>query len=337
MPIAARQDPYVQINVLGSPSGFDCSRDLGLVLSDGRRIARVVDVCAANYVVVIPLVGGPRPPAPPPGFRPPAVIQPLPQAPAPTPQVRLATPPPAATGPEFVSNMQWLFSAAGANASFAYGIPNSDASEFTAVCALRSRQVTLTLSRTADELGPGGTVPVTITAGAFTRTYTATGSAVSARDGMSYPVIRLNVADPLWPSLIKERALQIRIGSAPAYALSLSGSAVQAKQFLAACNPSPPPPPPPALTDLPPPVPGPAIGPSASAGTFFCDDGSSINVAFDRNTAAVYESGAPPVVLFSVPSQDGARWIAGQSQLVGMGEQVFWTRQGGYPRTCQRG
>jgi hypothetical protein len=335
VPVAARQDPYVQINVLGGPSGFECSRDLGLALSDGRRIARVVDVCAANYLVVIPLVGGPRPPAPPANFRPPVVVQPLPQAPAPQPQAQLPAPPPAATGPEFVSNMQWLFSVDGASASFAYAIPNADASEFTAVCAQRSRQVAVTLSRSADELGPGGTVPVTFTAGAFTRTYTATGSGVSEQDGISHPVLRLTVADPLWASMIKERALQIQIGSSPAYAISLSGSAAQAKQFLAACSPAPPPPPP--VSDIPQPMPGPMPGPDATALTFFCDDGSTINVAFQQNTAAVYEPGAPPVVLFSVPSQGGSRWIAGQSQLVGLGEQVYWTRQGMNSRACQRG
>ncbi|MEJ0012057.1 MAG: MliC family protein [Bauldia sp.] len=335
VPIVARQDPYVQINVLGGPSGFDCSRDLGLALSDGRRIARPVDICAANYLVVIPLVGGVVPPVPPANFRPRAVIQPLPRATAPLPRAQLPAPPPVAAAPEYVTNMQWLFSATGTNASFAYAIPNTEASEFTAVCALRSRQITLTLTRTADELGPGGTVPVTFTAGAFARTYAATGSAVSELDGVSHPVLRLNVADPLWPAMIKEKALQIRIGSSPAYALSLSGSAVQAKQFLAACSPSPPPP---GLTDLPPPVPGPPIaGPVASASSFLCDDGSTINVAFQQDTAVVYEPGAPPVVLFSAPSQSGTRWIAGLSQLVGLGEQVFWTRQGGNSRACQRG
>lgn len=335
VPIAARQDPYVQINVFGGSSGFECSRDLGLALSDGRRIARLVDICAANYLVVVPLVGGLQPPAPPAGFRPRAVVQALPQPNAPAPKAQLpAPPPPAATVPEFVSNMQWLFSVDGASASFAYAIPDTDAGEFTAVCAQRSRQVTITLSRSADELGPGGTVPVVFTAGAFTRTYTATGSPVSELDGISHPVLRITVADPLWASIIKERALQIQIGSSPAYAISLSGSATQAKQFLSACSPAPPPPPP--VSDIPPLVPGPMPGPNATALTFFCDDGSTINVAFQQNTAAVYEPGAPPVVLFGVPSQSGSRWVAGQSQLVGLGEQVYWTRRGN-TRACQRG
>jgi hypothetical protein len=332
VPVVNRADPYVQINLLGGAQGFACTRDLGLALSDGRRIARDVDVCAANFVVIVPLVGGPRPPAPPASFRPPVAVQPLPgaQAPVPLPQPV----PPAATGSEVVANMQWLFSAEGPNASFAYAIPNTDASEFTAVCVLRSRQITVTLSRSADELGPGGTVPVTFTSGTFSRTYTATGSSVSEIDNLSHPVLKLSVADPLWAALIKEKTVAIQIGSSTAYALSLSGSAVQAKQFLAACSPAPPPPPAlPPTSDLPPPQPGPSAGSIA----FICDDGSAISVSFSGDTAAVYDRDGPPVVLFAAPSQEGSRWVAGRSQLVGLGEQVYWTRQGGYTRACQRG
>ena len=171
VPIAARQDPYVQINVFGGPGGFECTRDLGLALSDGRRIARLVDICRSNFLVVIALVGGPQPPPPPEGFRPPAVIQP----PAAAPQVEVP-PAPLPDRPEMVTGMQWMFAAMGSRASFAYGIPETDASEFTAVCQRRSSKVTITLTRTSSELGPGSTVPVQLAAGAFAKAYTATGS-----------------------------------------------------------------------------------------------------------------------------------------------------------------
>jgi hypothetical protein len=337
VPIVNRADPYVQINLLGGPQGFACQRDLGLALSDGRRIARDVDVCASNFLVVVALTGGPRPPEPPANVRPRATFQPLPQGPAVQLVPQTPSPPPV-PGPEMVTNMQWLFSAEGANASFAYAIPNTDASEFTAVCALRSRQITVTLSRSADELGPGGSVPVTFTAGTFAKTYTATGSEVSELDSLSHPVLRLTVADPLWAALIKEKAVTIQIGSSPAYALSLSGSAVQAKQFLAACSPAPPPPPPVSQFPMPgPQFPMPQPGPAATTIGYACDDGSTLNVAFDQDTAVVYEAGTPPIVLYSVPSDQGSRWVAGASQLVGLGEQVYWTRQGGYTRACARG
>jgi hypothetical protein len=70
---------------------------------------------------------------------------------------------------------------------------------------------------------------------------------------------------------------------------------------------------------------------------YACDDGSTLNVAYDQDTAVVYEAGTPPIVLYSVPSDQGSRWVAGASQLVGLGEQVYWTRQGGYTRACARG
>jgi hypothetical protein len=239
--------------------------------------------------------------------------------------------------------MQWLFSASGANATVAYALPNTDASEFTAACALRSRQVSVTLTRSADELGPGGTVPVNITAGAFSRAYTATGSQVSELDGISHPLIRMSVADPLWAALIKEKTVTFAIGSSAPYALSLAGSSAQVKQFLAACSPPAPVPSPPMVMQepseiLPPPqnLPPPRPGPAAAAIGYACDDGSYISVAFSGDTAAVYDQGSAPVVLFAAPSSQGSRWIAGQSQLVGFGEQVYWTERG-YTRACRRG
>jgi hypothetical protein len=333
VPIVARKDPYVQINLPGSPQGFECSRDIGLALSDGRRIARLVDVCKANFIAIVALTGGPRPPAPPAGFRTPAVIQPLPPAaqPAPPPVVQVPAQP-APTGPEIVNTMQWLFSSGNNRASLAYALPNTDASEFTAVCQQRSSKAQITLSRSADELSPGGAVAVRLSAGTFSKTYNATGSVISELDGLSHPVIQIGISDPLWPALIRERLLTIAIGSTPAYALSLSGSSDKAKQFLSVCNAAPPPLPAQPLPQ-PQPLPAPQGGTTMA---FACDDGSYINVAFGDGTAVVYEGGSRPIVLLSAPSQDGQRWAAGPSQLVGLGEQIYWTRDGGYARTCQR-
>lgn len=318
VPIAARQDPYVQINVLGGPQGFECQRDLGLALSDGRRIARLVDICQSNFLVIVALVGGPRPPAPPTSFMPsvnqPPVVQPLPQLPT----------PPEPEQPEVVEGMQWLFSQSGNNASFAYAIPETDASEFTAVCATRSSKVTITLTRSADELGPGGKVQVRFTAGAFSKAYTATGSELSELDGISHPVLKITTSDPLWSALIKESFVTIAIGSSPPFALSLSASALKAKQFLASCNPPPAPLEPPVIGD----IGGNAVG-------YACDDNSFLTVTYDVNSAVVTELGVPPIFLFQAPSDDGSvRYIAGLNELIGEGEQIFWTREGGFSRTC---
>ena len=317
VPIAGRQDPYVQINVLGGPQGFECSRDLGLALSDGRRIARLVDICQSNFLVIVALVGGPRPPAPPPSLMPPMiqppVVQPLPTLPQPEQPEQ----------PEVVDSMQWLFSQSGNHASFAYAIPETDASEFTAVCTTRSSKVTITLTRSADEVGPGSKVLVRFTAGAFAKTYTATGSVVSELDGISHPVLQIATSDPLWSALIKESFVAIAIGSSPPYALTLTGSALKAKQFLATCNPPPP--------LLEPPV----VGGGGNAVGYACDDGSSLTVAYDATSAVVSEIGVPPIFLFQAPSDDGSvRYIAGLNELIGEGEQIFWTREGSFSRAC---
>lgn len=349
LPITARQDPYVQVN-LGS-AGATCNSDLGVVLSDGRRIARDEDLCASGFVVVIALNGdGAKPPLPTALAHPPTTIQPLPPAQQPAEaetqpeQEQAEQTSPADTGtPAIVSNMQWLFASTAESASFAYGTSGSDASEFTAVCQPHSSKVTITLTRSADELGPDATVPVVFSAGAFTKTYTAKGSPVSDVDGLSHPVLQLAITDPVWAAIIKERVFGITIGASTPYGLSLSGSSAPAKQFLAACSPTPPPPPPlvqtfprPAL-----PLPGrmqlpPPTNRQVTDSGFVCNDGSSINIAFDSQTAVVYEPGARPVVLYSAPSDQGAMWIAGRSQLVGQGENIYWTR-GSFTRTCQRG
>jgi hypothetical protein len=342
VPITARQDPYVQIVAPAGAAGFACSRDLGLALSDGRRIARLVDVCQSGFLVVIPLVGGAMP-APPPANLRPRVSQavPLPvQAPQPAP------PQPPAT-PEIISDMQWMFQAAAGRASLAYGTPGSDSIAFGATCTPASSRVAITLQRSSDALGPGGRVTVRFSAGAFTRDYQATGGAVSAIDGISHPVVQVATSDPLWAALIKEDVVMIAIGDEAPFGLSLSGSAAKAKQFLAACNPAPVAPPPAVLMPVPgsgpgpgsgfgpgPGGPGPVLMPGSDAVGYQCDDGSTLDVTYSGNSAVVSEFNAPPVVLYRAPAPAGVRYAAGLSQLVGQGEQILWTRQGGFTRAC---
>jgi hypothetical protein len=252
-----------------------------------------------------------------PAINQPPVVQPLPQLPT----------PPEPEQPEVVEGMQWLFSQSGNHASFAYAIPETDASEFTAVCTTRSGKVTLTLTRSADEVGPGTKVQVRFTAGAFSKAYVATGSEVSELDGISHPVLQLPAGDPLWGALIKESVVTVTIGSSPPYALSLSGSGFKAKQFLAACNP------PPAL-----PEPPPVLGGGGAAGDavgYACDDNSFLTVTYDVNSAVVSEMGVPPIFLFQAPSGgESVRYIAGLNELIGEGEQIYWTRDGGFTRSC---
>jgi hypothetical protein len=328
VPINARQDRYVRIVAPTGPAGLQCERDLGLALTDGRRVARIVDICQSNFLVVFTLAGGPRPPPPPQNFlpQPPQQLpQPQPQ-PLPTPQPQPVPAPPAPGAPSFVDNMVWMFNSSGGNGSLAYGIPNSDAGEFSAVCQARSGQMTVTLDRAPPTLTPGRQIAVRITAGDYTQTYTATGSPVSELSGHSHPVIQIAATDPLWPALAAQSVVNITVSQLPPYGLSLRGSAANVRPFLSFCAEQV------VLQPLPPPTPG----PGASLVGFRCNDGAFLSIAFDQDTAVVNEPGFPPLVLLRTPSQGGIRYVGGGSELIGLDEQIFWTRGGAFGRTCIR-
>lgn len=323
VPVNARQDPYVRIVAPAGAMGLECQRDLGLALSDGRRIARLVDICQSNFVVVVALAGGPRPPPPPQAFLPSQ-----PQAPQPQPQPLPQPVPPQPQLPAFVDNLVWMFNADGSNGSLAYAIPNSDGAEFSAVCQRGSGEMTVTLGRAPPDLTPGRQVGVRLTAGAFSQVYTATGGPVSELSGHSHPVLRLPATDPLWPALASENVFNIAIGQMAPFGLSLRGSAVNVRPFLAFCAQQAAPP-----EVLPPPAPG----PGANVVGFRCNDGAFLSVAFDQNTALVNEPGFAPVVLIRTPDQgSGARYVGGGSELIGLAEQILWSRAGTFGRTCIR-
>lgn len=322
----------VEVLIAPGPNGITCSRDLGLVLSDGRRIARAVDICANDWKVDVKLAAGggtsapaaqaaPQPPAPP---APAAQTAPSAQQPAPAPG-----------GPE------WMFTPTRDNGSLAFAVPNTDESEFTAVCAPGSRQATIALGRSAADVRPGAPVTVVFSAGTFSQSYRATGSDVSQASGLSNPLIKLSTNDPLWPAIIRESALTVRIGSAAPYTLSLKGSATKANQFLAYCSPAPPPTanpqpvPPPGATVQPAPMPA----PSAASGDipFACNDGSFIRVFFDdaNGRVIVSDGRGPPLMLHRTASLRGARYVGGGNRLVGHADTITWAPAGGYPATCR--
>ena len=310
--IHRRLDNAVEVLVAPGENGIACSRDLGLVLSDGRRIARAVDICADDWKVSVRLLSSGGTAVPP--------------------------PPPATAGqPEPPSgDAVWAFSSTTSNGSLIFGVPQTDDSEFTAVCEPQSREVTISLARSAPGLQPGATVTVNFSAGSFSRGYPATGSDVSQLSGLSNPLIKVKTDDPLWQAIIGESALTIRIGPAVPYSLSLKGSAAKTRPFLAYCNPPPPAPP---VVTAPPGVGVPPIvaAPGADAIPFACDDGSYISVVFDDANARVIVSeagGGPPNVLSRVPSNRGARYAGRGDTLVGYAETITWSRGGSYPATC---
>ncbi len=300
----------VEVLVAPGADGIDCSRDLGLVLSDGRRVARAVDICANDWQVSVTLLaaGGTTPTAAPP--QPPATA---------------AEPAPAA------SDAAWMFTSTKDNGSLAFAVPNSDDSEFTAVCTPASSKATVALGRSAPEVQPGRTVTVGFSSGAFSQRYPATGSDVSQLSGLSNPLIQLNTDDPLWQAIIHGSSLTIQIGSAAPYSLSLKGSAAKARPFLAYCSPAPPTPP----------VVAAPQGPSGAAGAvpFACNDGSFIRVVFDDANARVIvteRGGGPPMVLRRTAARPGAARYAGNGDvLVGHAETITWSRGGSYRAVCR--
>lgn len=202
-----------------------CERDFGLLLTDGRRIARLVNICTPNGVVVVALDDDTANPT-------------LPPVAAPPPPV-VAAPPPSAGEFQVIENLNWEFFADAERGSLVYGAPNSDHTEFHAVCERGSNQVDISIARTAPEVRPGIAVPVTFTAGIFAQTYTATGSNIDPLSGQSIPRLTIRADDQIWAMVIQKDFLSIQTGSAPAYALSLSGSGVAAKPFIDACKGQP--------------------------------------------------------------------------------------------------
>jgi len=261
--IASRQGNAAVIN-LSAAQRSKCEHDLGLALSDGRRIARIVDVCSPNGSIVVALNEDSATPGPP---SPSAPGQPL--GPPPPPVVSTPPPPPSSGEIEVIEGLTWTSRGEPTRAILTYARADSDQAELFASCNRGSRQVEISLARSAPEVQPGGSVQVTFTAGTYAKSFNATGSDINALTGRSQPELTVTTDDPFWTALIKEAFLVVQTGSAPPYALSLKGSAAAGRPFIEACNlpgvgglPIPPGgpgvPPPPGV----PPAPGP-VGPTS--------------------------------------------------------------------------
>jgi hypothetical protein len=304
MTIAGRQGNAVAI-ALPPGQSVKCERDLGLALNDGRRIARMVNVCVPNGAIAVALNETATPP--PPG---PAIPVQTPAAPPPPPPVASA-PPPFTGTPAVIENLVWAFNADALRATLTYALPNSDQIEFSASCNRGSRQVEISLERSAPEVQPGATVPVAVTAGTFAKTYSATGSDINALTGLSHPEMTISIDDPLWPALVHGEYLVFQTGSAPTYALSLTGSSAAGRPFVDACGSQSAGFPPPGV----PPFPGAQIGgdyPCGEEGTLSSQKSSIETSLTFRNTLS------QPIQLFWL-DYDGRRR---PYQSVGPGEAL---------------
>src|SRR5207244_10296487 len=126
--IQGRQSNSVEIAVAGGPGKIQCQRDLGVKLTDGRTMARKVNICDHNWSVLVMLAGGDE--APPAG--PPAP----PKAPPTPPPVASAPPAEPPPGPPAGSpaGEVWSFVPGPAGVTVGYGVPRTETGEFAATC-----------------------------------------------------------------------------------------------------------------------------------------------------------------------------------------------------------
>lgn len=243
--VAGRQENAVAVALPSAGDPEKCERDIGLVLDDGRRIARLVDVCTPDGVIVITLNESDSSSAPP-KDRPPITIDTpsapppaAPSAPPPTASPSAASSPPPTASPaeiEVIEGLTWVFGRDGSRVVLTYATAESDQIEFYASCNRGDQQAEVSLERSAPEIRPGASATATFTAGTYAGTFTATGSEVNALTGESQPEVTIATDDPFWTALIREEFLVVQIGSATPYALSLKGSSAAARPFVDACK-----------------------------------------------------------------------------------------------------
>ena len=352
--ITAREGSAVKTEVTGDEKGIVCQRDLGLALSDGRRIARSVNICLNDWQLVVSLAGEPpaapstpetalpSPPPAPPVAAPEAALPVPPPAP-PKPETALPVPAPApapvpaAPTPSAVAEpeLAWMFSRAANQATLAYGVPETDDTRLVASCATASSRIKVQILAAASGVGPGSAVPITFAVGPFRKAYSGIAAPVSEMSGVSHPDLEIAVDDPLWQAVIHEHSMTAFVPGQPPAVFSLKGSAAPARQFLAACSPVPVAPP---VVRVPVPLPsaGGAPRPGSIDVTYFCIDGSTLRVSYNGRlqTAVVIESGAPPIELRWIPG-GGDRYVAGPARLVNRSGEVRFSRFGEPARVCQ--
>ena len=312
--ILGRQANSVEIAVSGGPGKIQCQRDLGVKLSDGRTMARRVNICDHNWSVLVMLAGEEAPPT--------AAAAPLPPPPKapPAPPVASLAPSELPRAPPSSGGEVWFFAPGAGTVAVGYGVPRTQTGEFAAICRPGSGRTTVRILRPMPGGQVGEPIHVTLAAGPVTRTYQAVASPITDVAAGAHPQFYVPPADVLWQALIHEAVLIVQIGEAPPYTIPLQGSAQPIQQFLGACGGLPGEPP---VAGGPPVVGAPVevAGVPGGALPYTCNDGSFLQVQFDarQGTAFVIEPGAPPAMLARVPAPrpDIARYRSGQALLVG--------------------
>jgi hypothetical protein len=307
--ITGRGQGNVQFVLKGSEQGIVCQRNLGVTLSDGRQVTRPVNLCLNDWQVEVAVADAA--PAPPGG----GTVTALP-------------------APNL--DMAWTFMAGEIAGTLVFGVPQTDATALVATCNRSSDRITVTLyDATAPGLQPGAPVPVTFTAGGFTKAYQGQMTAVMEESGASHPEVVISAGDPLWSAVIREANLGVAAGPAYTATLSLKGSAAPTRQLLATCLNAP------AQAEPPPVATAPQGGGGGGGGggitaRYACEIGPGFRVTFfgNKGTALVVEPGTPPLTLAWMPEGQLGRYVAGDARLVLREDHVRWSRFGERPRTC---
>ncbi|TWI82858.1 von Hippel-Lindau disease tumor suppressor protein [Roseibium hamelinense] len=123
----------------------------------------------------------------------------------------------------------------GVLSKLSHTVPQTSDADFTAVCQTQTGSATIVFSQTGPSVQEGVTLPVRVSAGDFSATYSAIGSSTNNQYGQSFPQVALPMSDPIWEALIRQTELSVSVQGLPPYVVSLSGSAAPVRLFQAAC------------------------------------------------------------------------------------------------------
>jgi len=124
----------------------------------------------------------------------------------------------------------------GARTTLTHGVPETDDTDFFAVCQTQSGNATVVFSQTSATTREGAYQTVRVSAGAYDQIYEAVGSSTGNQYGQSFPQAVVPMTDPLWEAMIREGEIRIEIEGVPPYSVSLKGSANPVKLFVATCG-----------------------------------------------------------------------------------------------------
>lgn len=125
---------------------------------------------------------------------------------------------------------------AGAASILQHTVPQTDDRDFRAECTAQSGFAKITFQQAPAGLQEGMPQAIRVTAGDYSATFNAFGSAPANEAGLSLPEVNIEMTDPLWEAMIRQSELSIAVEGLPVYPVSLKGSANPVRLFVATCS-----------------------------------------------------------------------------------------------------